>query len=263
MGLFKKKEPVMPREDGLTDYNVYIMSKKERNVYMILAMTAIFIVGYIFYENLILAGVICLAGIKFPELRTKQIIKKRKADLTIQFKDWLYSLASSMSAGRSIEMAFKDSYRDLELIYPNPETPIMKELIHMIRCIEMNETVENVLEEFAQRTHIEDIMNFADVVRISKRTGGNLVNVIRSTSNVIGDKIETKVDIETTLSGKKFESRILCCMPIFMVLVLTMTSYDYMELVFTTFVGHAVMTVSIIMFAVAFLLGEKIMDIEV
>ncbi len=265
MNLFKKnKEPEMvEREDGLIDYNVYVMSKNEKVMYIILAYVVIFIVGYIFYENFILAAILGLLGFKFPKMRTKQIIKSRKNALNIQFKDWLYSLSSSMSAGRSIEVSFKESYKDLEIIYPNPETPIMQELQHMIRRLEMNETVENVIQEFAERTHIEDIMNFADVIRISKRSGGNLVEVIRSTSNVIGDKIETKADIETTISGKKFESRILCCMPIVMIALLTATAYDYMEKVFTTFVGHAVMTVSIVMFVAAFFIGEKIMDIEV
>ncbi len=265
MGLFNKnKEPVMvEREDGLIDYDVYVMSKNEKIFYIILAYVVIFIVGFIFYEKIILAALLGLLAFKFPKMRTKQIIKSRKNALNVQFKDWLYSLSSSMSAGRSIEMAFKESYKDLEIIYTNPETPIMKELQHMIRCLEMNETVEEVVHEFAERTHIEDIMNFADVIRISKRSGGNLVEVIRSTSNVIGDKIETKTDIETTISGKKFESRVLCCMPIAMVAILTATSYDYMEQVFTTFIGHAVMTVSIALFVIAFFIGEKIMDIEV
>lgn len=264
MSIFKKKENApQPREDGLTDYDYYFMSRNEKIMYTVIAYIVIFIVGYIFYENFILAGLLGLAGFAFPNMRTKQIIKSRKRALTIQFKDWLYSLSSSMSAGRSIETAFKESYRDLEIVYPNPDTPIMQELTHMIRCLEMNDTVENVVLEFAERTHIEDIMNFADVIKISKRSGGNLVEVIRSTSNVIGDKIETKNDIETTISGKKFESRILCCMPIAMVALLTATAYDYMEKVFTTFVGHMVMTIAIIMFVAAFLIGEKIMDIEV
>lgn len=265
MAIFKKnKEPEMvEREDGLIDYDVYVMSKNERIMYTVLAYVIIFIVGYIFYENIILAALLGLLGLFFPKIRTKQIIKARKNALSVEFKDWLYSLASSMSAGRSIETAFKESYRDLEIIYPNPDTPIMQELQHMIRCLEMNETVETVVLEFAERTHIEDIESFGEVIKISKRSGGNLVDVIRSTSNIIGDKIETKQDIETTISGKKFESRILCCMPVVMIALLTATSYDYMEKVFTTFVGHAAMTVSIIMFVAAFFIGEKIMDIEV
>lgn len=265
MKLFKKekKEEMVEREDGLVDYNIYVMDKNEKIIYIVLAALVIGVVGYIFYENIILTLLLMLFSLKFPDIRTKQIIDKRKRDLTIQFKDWLYSLSSSMSAGRSVESAFKESLNDLQIIYPDPQTHIIKEVSLMVRRLEMNETVEDVMFEFAERTHIEDIMNFADVLKICKRAGGNLVEVVKSTSSVIGDKIETKNEIETTITAKKFESRIMSVMPIAMVALLSVTAYDFMEPVFTTFKGHAVMTVAIIMFVAAFLIGEKIMKIEV
>ena len=265
MKLFKKKgkEEILEREDGLVDYNVYVMTKNEKILYTTIAAAVIAVVGYIFYENIILTLLLMLFSLKFPALRTKQIIDKRKKDLTLQFKDWLYSVSSSMSAGRSVESAFKESLNDLQIIYPDPQTYIIQEVSLMVRRLEMNETVEDVMYEFAQRTHIEDIMNFADVLKICKRAGGNLVEVVKSTSSVIGDKIETKNEIETTITAKKFESRIMSVMPIAMVALLSLTSYDFMQPVFTTLQGHAVMTIAIVMFAAAFLIGEKIMKIEV
>lgn len=265
MGLFKKKnEPEMvEREDGLIDYDVYVLSKNEKILYTILAAIVIFAVGMIFYHSVILSLILSLFAFKFPKIRRGQIIAKRKRKLNIQFKDLLYSLSSSMVAGRSLEMAFKDALKDLEVIYPDPNTPIMQEVTYIIRCLEMNMTVEEAICQFSERAHIEDIESFGDIVRICKRTGGNLVEVIRSTSNMIGDKIETKNEIETTITAKKFESRILAVTPIAMLLILSMTSPDYMEPVFTTPVGAVVMTVAIALFVVAFLISEKIMNIEV
>ena len=53
MGLFKKSEKpeMVEREDGLIDYDVYVMSKEEKIFYIILAYVVIFIVGFIFYER--------------------------------------------------------------------------------------------------------------------------------------------------------------------------------------------------------------------
>jgi len=81
---------------------------------------------------------------------------------------------------------------------------------------------------------------------------------------MITDKIETKNEIETLITAKKFESRILCCTPIAMVAVLSSTSPDYMAPVFQwPGIGPLVMTVAVVMFVVAFFVGEKIMNIEV
>lgn len=260
----KNKEPEMvEREDGLVDYDVYVMSRKEKNVYIILAAVVIFAVGMIFYHNVILSALLALFAFKFPKIRRNQIIAKRKRDLNIQFKDLLYSLSSSMVAGRSLEMAFKDALKDLQVIYPDSNAYIMRELAYIVRCIEMNMTVEEAVGQFAERAHIEDIESFGDIVRICKRTGGNLVEVIKSTSNMIGDKIETKNEIETTITAKKFESRVLTVTPILMVLILSMSSPDYMAPVFNTVAGAFVMTVAIVFFTAAFFISEKIINIEV
>lgn len=249
--------------DGLVDYDVYVMSPRERVVYILAAAAVIFAVGMIFYQKPILAGLLALASLFFPKIRTKQIIRNRKRGLNIQFKDLLYALSSSMSAGRSLESAFRDALRDLEIIYPDPETPIMQETAYIIRCIEMNMTAEDAISQFAARAHIEDIANFADVIRVCKRSGGNLIEVIRSSSQIISEKIETKNEIETVITAKKFESRVLTCTPIVMVAVLSASSPEYMAPVFHTAIGAVVMTVAIVMFVTAFFIGEKIMDIEV
>lgn len=250
-------------DDRLTDYDVYVMSRREKLLYIALAAVVIFAVGMIFYQSPLLAGLLALSSAAFPKIRTRQIIAKRKKALNTQFKDMLYALSSSMSAGRSIEMAFRDALRDLAVIYTDEETPIMKETAYIIRCIEMNMTVEDAISQFAARAHIEDIANFADVIRICKRSGGNLIEVIRTTSQMISDKIETKNEIETVITAKKFESRILTCTPIVMVAVLSSTSPEYMAPVFSTVLGKIVMTVAIVMFVISFFIGEKIMDIEV
>lgn len=279
MALFRKKAEVDEEEygdykdtadegteetdNGLIDYDIYVMTHRERLLYTLLAAVAIFIVGMIFYQRPILALLLSLFSLKFPKIRTAQIIRKRKQTLNTQFKDMLYALSSSMSAGRSLEMAFQDALCDLEVIYPDPETPIMQETTYILRCISMNMTVEDAISQFAARAHIEDIQNFADVIRICKRSGGNLIEVIRSTSQMITDKIETKNEIETVITAKKFESRIMTCTPIVMVAVLSAASPDYMKPVFTTVVGAVVMTVAIVLFVVSFFIGEKIMEIEV
>lgn len=258
-----KKEEMQLRSDGLTDYNIYIMQKKEKIANIIFAAIAIFSVGMIFYHNIILSLLLALFSLRFPRIRTKQIVISRKKMLNAQFKDLLYSLSSSMVAGRSLASAFGDAARDMQVLYPDPETPIMQEVGYIVRELEMGENVENAVAQFAERAHLDDVTNFSDVIRTCNRSGGNLIEVIRNTSQIISDKIETKNEIETSIAAKKFESRILCVMPIVMVLLLSVSSPDYMAPVFNTVQGTVVMTISIVMFVAAFFIGEKIMSIEV
>jgi tight adherence protein B len=239
------------------------MSKNEQIFNTAIAAVVIFAVGMIFYQRIILALILALLSLKFPKIRTAQIIKSRKNMLNSQFKDLLYSLSSSMVAGRSLASAFSDAVNDMQVLYPDPDIPIMQETRYIVRQLEMGENVEEAIAQFAERAHLDDITNFADVIKTCNRSGGNLIDVVRNTSQIISDKIETKNEIEISISGKKFESRILCAMPIVMVLILSLSSPDYMSPVFHTIPGAFVMTVAVIMFVLAFFVGEKIMDIEV
>ena len=259
----KKKEEIRPREDGLTDYNIYIMSRQEKIANIIFAAVVLFLVGYVFYRNWILSAILMLFSVKFPEIRTKQIIEKRKNQLTLQFKDMLYSLSSALSVGKSVETGIRDSLQDLRVMYPDPNTDILREMVYILRGIGMNNTVEEMFAQFGERAHLEDIDNFVDIFVTCKRTGGDLIEVMRSTSNTIGEKIEVKQEINTMISGKKYEFNFMMILPVIMVEFLALTSGDYMDPVFTEPAGIAAMTAAIAIFAVAYVVGSKIMKIDI
>lgn len=250
-------------EDGLTDYNVYVMSNQERILNIILAAVVLYGIGFVFYKHHLWALALASFAFFYPKVRIKQIIYQRKRDLNLQFKDMLYSLSASLSAGKSLESAFKETLIDLSIIYPNPDTYILQELSYLVRRIEINDPVENVLQQFADRAHLEDLQNLCDIFITCKRTGGDLTQVIRSTSQMIGEKIEIGQEIETIISGKRFEFKALMVMPVVLILLLTYTAPDYMNFVFNDIAGRIVMTLALVLFAIAYFIGHKIMKIEV
>ncbi len=254
----------MGREEGrLTDYNSYKMPFKEKAFYTLICGAGIFLVAYIFYRSFIACALLCTLALFYPRMKTADIIIKRKSELSIQFKDMLYSLSSSLSAGKSVEMAFTDVLRDMSVIYPKDSTDIIKEIECILRRLKMNETIESILFDFAERSHLEDVENFADVFHTCKRTGGNIIEVIKNTSNIISDKIEIKQEIDTLLAQRRLEQRILNAMPVGMVLILTVSAEDYIAPVFSHPAGRAAMTAALLLLALAFYISKRIIDIRV
>lgn len=249
--------------NALEDYDVYIMSAKEKVICILTAAAVLFALSYIFYRSLIFSGIISLLALYYPKVKTKKLVEKRKKELNLQFKDMLYSISSSLSAGKSVESAFRDVLKDLEVLYPNPETSIIKEARYIIRKLDLNETIESALYDLARRTHLEDIENFAEVFQTCKRTGGNIVEVIRNAANLINDKIEIKQEISTMLAERKLEQRILNAFPIFIVVMMSISSEDYIAPIFNTVAGRLAMTVSVILLIIAYFVSRKIMDIKV
>lgn len=253
----------MVNNGTLPDYNTYKMSRVEKILCLLQGGAFIYAIAFVFYRSHILCILLCPIAFLYPRIKTRTIIEKRKYELNIQFKDMLYSLSSTLSAGKSIERAFRDILEDLEILYPNPDTPIIREVEYIIRKIDMNETVEEALSDFARRVHIDDIDNFVDVFHICKRTGGNIIEVIKNASNIINDKIEIKHEINTLLAERKLEQKVLNLLPPAMVILLSVSASEYIHPIFTTLFGRFIMTIAIILLIAAYFISKRIMDIKV
>jgi len=246
----------------MKDFDSYEMSLREKVLYTAAATIVIFSVAFIFYRSIFLSLMLTPLALFYPRIKTRDIIKKRKKELNIQFKDLLYSLSSSLSAGKTVESAFREALKDLSVLYPDPSAYILIEIKKIISKLDLNETLEYALSDFASRARLEDVDSFVNVFNISKRTGGNIAEVIKNTSSIISDRIEIGQEVDTMLTERRFEQKVLNMVPILMILVLSFSAPDYLSPVFTTMAGRLTMSASIVLLAIAWMISAKINDIK-
>lgn len=250
-------------EAGKPDYNYYIMSKNERVLYGAIGMILIFILGFAFYKSFLISLILSLLGLFFPEYMYGVLVRRRKEKLNLQFKDLLYCISSGLAAGRSIETTFRESEKELGLLYPSEEFDIIKEIQYINHGLGLNVPVEDLLRDLAERSHDEDISSFADVFISCKRTGGNLIEVARTSSNIISDKIEIKRNIQVTISDVRFEQKVMNILMLGVLLAMTYASGDYMDSMFHSLMGRIVMTIALLIYIASYFIGQKLLDIEV
>lgn len=259
----KKKAASTETASAGIDYSKYEMSTKERLLYILAAAAVIFAVGYIFYQNVIVCAILTPLALLYPKIRTKQIIANRKKKLTLQFKDMLYSMSTAVGAGQSVETALVTVLKDMEHQYGEGDAFIIQELRLMISRINMNYNIEEVFGDFARRSTIEDIATFASIFEISKRTGGNMVQIIRQTVDVITEKIELQTEMDTIISGKKMEQKVLTIIPIVLVYALSTADASFMQPIFTTVGGRIIATIALALIVAGYFWSKKITDIEI
>lgn len=248
----------------LVDYATYHLSVKQYIYYAILAASFFFFIGYLFYESIIASFILAACGLFYPKIQKKKLLEQRKEKLRLQFKEAISSLSSSLAAGRSMENSFKEVVADLYLLYPDPNTYIIREFEIINRRIENGETIENAIRDFSVRSDIEDIQNFSNVFITCKRTGGNLVEVIRRTSDIIGEKIDIQQEVAVMLAQKKFESKIMSIAPLAMILLLKYSAGDYLAPMYQWEKnGPIIMTVCLMILVFSYWLGQRIMNIKV
>jgi tight adherence protein B len=246
----------------MVDYKIYQLSKREYLIAVGLSGSVFFIIGLVFFKMTAAALVLSAFGFFYPKIRKQELLVKRKEELNNQFKQALYILSSSLGAGRSVESAFRESLRDLEVVYPLKETYIIREFELINKRLYNGESIERALQDLSQRAGLEDIKNFTDVFLICKRTGGNLVEVMRNTANIIGEKMAIQQEISVMIAQKRFESKILMAAPLLFIALLTYSSPDYMAPLYQG-KGIMVMLCALVMLVICYLINKKIMNIEV
>jgi tight adherence protein B len=190
------------------------------------------------------------------------LITERKWRLNLEFKDGILALSAALEAGYSAEHAFEEACKDLRQIY-HEKSMVIKEFSYIMNQIHMNISLEKALSDFAERTGIEDILSFSEVFNTAKRTGGDLMNVIKITSNIISGKIEVKREIITLITAKRLEANIMKAIPLLILVYLSVTSPGFLNPLYHNLIGIIVMTCFLACYLGAFLFIDKIIAIEV
>lgn len=253
----KKKENSSKR-----DYSMYIFNWKDWMEFAVRFFIKSSIVCYLFYDSYkAIFLFVPFAILDYKDLK-KQRIKQQKAELTLEFKAMIEALVTSLNAGYSLERAFSDVKRDLSLIYEK-KALIFEELEWILQGLKMNIPLEQLLKDFAKRSGIEDIRNFANVVTVAKKSGGNLIRIIGKTVRSISDKMAVEEEIKTMVAAKKLEERIMMVMPYAILFYLRMANGEFLEVLYHNAFGIAVMTAFLIIIYAADLWAKKIMEISV
>lgn len=264
MALFKKKEkrkPIMGLIGDATDYNIYTPSLKEKILWFAIGLVAAGAVLYIFYESIwvsLIAGAVC--GVVFVPIRKKQVMNKRRQKLSLQFRELLDALSTSIGAGRNVQDSFQSAVDDLAAQFSR-DADIVKELEIICAGMYNNIPVEELLGNFAQRSGVEDIENFANVFATCYRKGGNINEIIKNTAEIIGDKIEIKMELQTMVSGQKNEMNIMLVMPVLFVIVMKSMGGDLIDL--SSAVGILSVTGALAIFVAAYFAGQWITNIKI
>lgn len=238
-----------------------MLDYKEYLKYILIISSVAGIFSYIFYKSII-AFIIFMTPIYFYfKVIYRYLIKRRKQELTMQFKDFCLSLCAQLMAGYSMENAIKETYREMVQIYGN-KSYICKELSTILVKLNINIVIEKCFEDFAIRSGIEEISLFAEIIKIAKRSGGNMIEVVKDAANSISQKLEVEREIRVIINAKKYEQMVMNVVPLFIVLYVNITSPDMMRMMYKTMMGRVVMTICLLFYILAFMLGKKLTDIE-
>lgn len=189
-------------------------------------------------------------------------IEKKKQEFRRQFQEAVRSMAASLNVGYSLENAMKETKKDLDILYDG-KTMIQREFDYMLRQIYIQIPMEQILNEWAKRAGQEDVRNFVNVFVTARRNGGDMIAVIQNSITQIRDKMEVQQEIETLLAARKYEFKVMSVIPFAIIAYMKLSFPEFMEVLYGNALGIGVMSICLTVYAGAYCLGEKIVNIEV
>jgi tight adherence protein B len=244
------------------DYSSYQFTWKEKLRYISEGLLITGILGYLFYKSWM--GILALSPLIYLYMirKKEKLSENRRWKLNLEFRDGIMAWSASLEAGYSSEHALEEAYKDLSRIYSD-KAMIMQEFTYMINQVNMNIPIEKALEDFGSRSCIEDIQSFSDVFYTAKRTGGDLISIIKTAVGIISDKIEVKREINTLIAAKRLEASIMKTIPVLILIYLFLSSPGFLDPLYHNFFGIIVMSVFLFLYLGAYLIIDKIIAIEV
>lgn len=240
------------------DYRKYHYSLRERIRYFAEAAVLILLVSELFYDSWLAIGLLVPFYPVYLKIRAKQLLQQQKQELCLQFKETILSVAAALNAGYSVENAWREAYAEMTQMY-GEDALMVQELRHLLAHLALNVPLEQLLQDFAVRSDMEDVNSFCQVFFYAKRSGGDFIGIIRKTAGQIGEKIELQRQLQADLAARRLESRIMNLMPMGILLYLQVTSPGYFDVLYGNVAGICIMSVCLVVYLAAYALSERMM----
>jgi len=252
-----KRKPSWWAEDGQ-------LTRNQRLGLTALAAGALICVGGLFFHSWPIGLLLSPASPLYPKLLERSMRLKRREVLNIQFGLALQVMASSLRAGTSLRTAVERSVDDLDrMLAGQPLKPMLTELERVVRDLQMGFSLEEALVRFRDRVALEDVNDFVGAVLLCRVRGGNAAAVMASIAEIIEDKISVRQQIVTLTAGKRMEGNMITFAPPVMVALLSFTAPGYLTPLYERFAGQVMLVVGSACLVAAYLIGRRLMEIEV
>lgn len=245
----------------LIDYEHYQFGRKEQFLYGLETAGIVLFFAYFFYRSIRAVVLLIPVGIFFLKRKRKELGKKQQDILKIQFKEAVLCISAGMRAGYSAENAFREAYKDMVRMFGR-QSLICRELAYILGGMSNNIPIEKLLQNFGNRSGVEEIKEFGEIFEISKKNGGNIGQIVTQTVEVISKKLELDREIQTIISAKKLEQKIMNLVPFLILFYVDSTSKGFFDMFYHNLAGNVIMTVGIVIYGMAICMEDKIMDIQ-
>jgi tight adherence protein B len=191
-----------------------------------------------------------------PVTALKFMAKRRRKKFVKQLPGTLQLLSGSLRAGYSL-------MQGVEAVSREVEDPMGRELRRVTVESRLGRPLEEALDDAAERLGSSDFAWTVMAIRIQREVGGNLSELLQTVAATMMDRTRLKREVAALTAEGRISALILGFMPIGLGGALYIMNRPYITLLFTEFIGQAMLAGATVMALVGFAWMKKIIKIEI
>jgi tight adherence protein B len=206
--------------------------------------------------NLLVSALAFVAGLILPWLYLGFRADKRRKDFYQALPDSMQLLSGSLSAGYSLPQALDTTAKE-------SGGPLGEEVNRALLESRLGLPIEESLEGVAQRMESKDFHWVVMAIRINRKVGGNLAEVLATVGQTLRERERLRRQVKALSAEGVLSGWILGLLPIIVLVAIFLLRPDYMLPMFTQPVGWLMLAVGLVLYIAGIIWMRNLINMEV
>jgi tight adherence protein B len=203
---------------------------------------------------LIVVAAVLAAAVPFVHVWWK---RKQRFDAFLEhLPDALDLMSRALSAGHAFSEA-------LHMVSAEMPEPIATEFRKTYEEQNLGLSLKLALENLTQRIPLLDLRMCVTAVLIQRETGGNLSEILEKVAYTIRERFRIMGDLKTLTTSSRMSAWLLCGLPIFVSIAITVMNPEYMSVLWYDHRGHYLIATAMLLQVTGMLIVRKILRIKI
>jgi tight adherence protein B len=190
-----------------------------------------------------------------PRWLLSYLRKRRETKFLAGFPDAVDIIVRGVKAGLPLLDCIK------MIVMEAPE-PLKSEFRSILETQAIGMTLGEACGKLYERTPLPEANFFGIVVAIQQKAGGNLSEALGNLSKVLRDRKKMKAKIQAMSQEAKASAAIIGALPVAVMILVYLTSPQYISLLFTNSVGHLMLAGSAVWMIIGVAVMKKMINFD-
>ncbi len=184
------------------------------------------------------------------------LIRRRRGAFGEQLPDLLQLVASALKSGFSLPQA-------LDAVVREDAQPAAGEFARALAEARLGGDLEDCLETVADRMASDDLRWTVMAIRIQRRIGGNLAEVLTTTASTIRERGFLRRQVHALSAEGRLSAYVLIALPIAVAGFLFVFNPKYMRPLYTTLVGEVMLGGAAVLLVLGMIIMRQMIKLEI